>query len=79
MADTGRTPSRENTVEDRFRSLPTSQQRRLDELMCKNNEGQLGANEREELVTLVRAAEEVALSNARLLAAEPQTTAFTPE
>jgi DNA-binding Xre family transcriptional regulator len=51
-----------------LRTLPDSQQRRLDALMQRHNEGQLGPSEVEELRRLVEEAEEIARSNARRLA-----------
>jgi hypothetical protein len=51
-----------------LRHLSRVKQRRLDELMDKNNNGALLADERAELEGLVRDAEEVTLANARLLA-----------
>jgi hypothetical protein len=52
----------------RLRRLSAAKQRRLDELMAGHNEGRLTAAQRKELQGLVRAAEEIALDNARRLA-----------
>jgi hypothetical protein len=54
----------------RLRSLSADQQARLEVLMQRNNAGQLSETERRELQALVRAAEEITLSNARLLAVQ---------
>lgn len=51
-----------------FHTLATEKQARLETLMTKNNAGTLTDRERDELHTLVREAEEITLSNARLLA-----------
>ena|SRR5437879_4213762 len=60
----------------KLRTLASDQQERLEVLMAKNNAGQMTDSERSELQTLVRAAEEITLANARLLAAhrQPPTT-----
>ncbi len=58
------------TGTDRLRRLSVGQQKRLDVLMARNNEGQLTEQEQEELRALVRAAEEITLSNARVLQAQ---------
>jgi hypothetical protein len=50
--------------------LPVAKQKRLHSLMAKNNEGMLTPAEAEELRGLVREAEELTLSNARLLAGQ---------
>jgi hypothetical protein len=55
--------------------LPAAQQRRLDALMARNNEGRLTAAEREELRALVHEAEELALRNARILAKQREQVA----
>jgi hypothetical protein len=55
-----------------LRRLPAAQQRRLDVLMAKNNEGKLSRREQSELQTLVRQAEAITLENARLLAQQRQ-------
>jgi hypothetical protein len=62
----------------RLRTLAPDQQERLETLMAKNNAGQLTDTERNELQTLVRAAEEITLANARLLAAQRQDLAPSP-
>ena len=54
----------------KLRALAPERQERLDLLMAKNNEGRLAGAERRELQMLVREAEEIALANARLLAAQ---------
>ena len=53
-------------------TLLPERQARLGTLMAKNNEGVLDASERAELETLVREAEEVTLTNARLLSQQCQ-------
>ncbi len=53
-------------------TLPPERQARLGALMAKNNEGVLDASERAELEALVREAEEVTLTNARLLSQQCQ-------
>lgn len=55
-----------------LRTLASEKQKRLDNLMTKNNAGSLTALEREELQTLVREAEQITLVNARLLAQQQQ-------
>jgi hypothetical protein len=62
----------------RPRALAPDQQERLDELMGRNNEGQLTDAERTELQTLVRAAEEITLAIARVLGAQRQELASSP-
>jgi len=52
----------------RLRRLSAANQKRLDTLMTKNNEGILTAAERGELKELVREAETLTLENARALA-----------
>lgn len=54
----------------RLRRLPAGKQRRLDELMSKNNDGQLSRDEQRELQVLVREAELISLENARTLAGQ---------
>lgn len=61
------------TPRRKLKRLPAARQRRLDQLMAKNNEGQLTETEREELRALVREAEEITRDNARLLAEHRQT------
>jgi hypothetical protein len=56
----------------KLRRLTAAQQRRLDALMARNNEGQLTRAEQAELRRLVREAEEVTLENARVLAGQRQ-------
>jgi hypothetical protein len=56
------------TKKTRIEHFPGNKQRRLEALMAKNNEGRLIASERVELQSLVNEAEELTLSNARLLA-----------
>jgi hypothetical protein len=51
----------------KLRTLASDRQERLDRLMAKNSAGQLTEAERNELQVLVREAEEITLSNARLL------------
>jgi hypothetical protein len=62
----------------RLRTLASDQQELLEALMAKNSAGQLTDEERTELQTLVRAAEEITLANARLLAAQRQELAPSP-
>lgn len=50
-----------------LRRLPAARQKRLSELMAKNNDGLLTSAEREELQALVREVEELSLQNARVL------------
>lgn len=52
---------------DALSRLPTVKQDRLDNLMTKNNEGELSVAEQQELQDLVTEAEAVALRNARIL------------
>jgi hypothetical protein len=52
----------------RLQRFSAAQQKRLDTLMEKNNEGRLTKAEAEELQTLVQKAEEMMLANARTLA-----------
>lgn len=54
--------------------LPAQRQRRMDDLMARNNNGDLADGELEELRELVREAEALTLANARRLAAsrEPE-------
>jgi hypothetical protein len=56
----------------KLRRLPAARQKRLDELMARNNDGSLTAAERQELRSLVREAEEITLANARVLAGQRQ-------
>jgi hypothetical protein len=51
-----------------LRSLTRAKQRRLEHLMDENNEGTISPAGFEELTALVREAEELTLSNTRLLA-----------
>jgi DNA-binding Xre family transcriptional regulator len=53
-------------------TLDPQKQERLDILMQKNNQAPLTEAERDELRSLVRAAEEILLTNARLLAQQQQ-------
>lgn len=62
----------------RLRTLASDQQERLEALMTRNNAGQLTDTERNELQTLVRAAEEITVANARLLVAQRQQLASSP-
>lgn len=52
----------------RLQQLTRAKQRRLDELMDRNNDGQLSKAERGELRELVQETHEITLRNARLLA-----------
>lgn len=62
----------------RLHALAPDQQERLELLMGKNNAGQLTDREQNELQTLVHAAEELTLANARLLVAQRQQLASSP-
>jgi hypothetical protein len=62
----------------RLRTLASDRQERLDLLMAKNSAGQLTDAERNELQTLVREAEEMTLSNARLLGEQRHRLAPPP-
>ena len=53
-----------------FQRLETQAQKRLDELMSKNNEGTLTASERKEFNALAERAHQLTMANARLLAAQ---------
>jgi hypothetical protein len=55
-----------------LRTLSAAQQARLDLLMARNNAGPMTEAERSELQALVREAEEITLTNARLLAKQRQ-------
>lgn len=55
-----------------LRTLTAEKQSRLDALMTKNNAGSLTATERDELQALVHEAEQITLTNARLLALQQQ-------
>jgi hypothetical protein len=57
------------TSKTKMKRLPAAKQKRLDALMARNNDGRLTASERLELRELVREAGEMALGNARVLAA----------
>jgi len=54
----------------RLRRLPAGNQRRLDVLMAKNNDGRLTRAEQGELQDLVREAEQITVENARMLAGQ---------
>ena len=56
----------------KLRTLSAAKQGRLDTLMAQNNAGAMMEAERSELQALVREAEEIALTNARLLAKQRQ-------
>jgi hypothetical protein len=62
----------------RLRTLAPDRQERLDLLMAKNSAGQLTEAERTELQTLVHEAEEITLSNARLLSEQRHRLAPPP-
>jgi hypothetical protein len=64
--------------EGRLRMLDSDKQERLDLLMTKSSAGRLTEAERDELRTLVREAEEITLSNARLLAEQRHQLAPPP-
>jgi hypothetical protein len=55
------------TEVENLRRLEAKKQKRLDELMAKNNDGLLTQNERYDLQALVREVEELSLQNARVL------------
>ena len=61
-----------------LRSLTAAQQARLATLMSGNNQGVLTDAERDELRALVREAEEVTLTNARLLAQQQHQLPWEP-
>jgi hypothetical protein len=52
---------------ENLRRLEAKKQKRLDELMAKNNDGLLTQNERYDLQALVREVEKLSLQNARVL------------
>lgn len=52
------------------RCLSRAKQRRLDALFTKNDVGKLNRAEQQELRRLVRETEDIALANARILAAD---------
>jgi hypothetical protein len=54
----------------KLRRLAAAKQKRLDQLMARNNEGTLSRAEQEELRALVREAERMTLDNARTLAGQ---------
>jgi len=56
----------------KLQALTSLKQARLDILMGKNNQGELTSSEHEELLALVREAEEIMLTNARLLSQQQQ-------
>lgn len=55
------------TVKITLQRLPKQKQQRLDELMDRNNEGQLSKTERAELEALVEEGEALSLANTRML------------
>lgn len=57
---------------DSLRTLGVEKQKRLSALMTQNNAGSLTEQERTELKALVHEAEEITLTNARLLAQQQQ-------
>lgn len=57
-------------VQTALQQMSENKQRRLDELMDRNTEGQLTRRERKEFEKLVEEAEAITLANARLLAQE---------
>jgi hypothetical protein len=61
-----------------LQTLGSERQARLDTLMGKNNQGELTVSEREELRGLVREAEEIMLTNARLLTQQQQRLKLEP-
>jgi Cro/C1-type HTH DNA-binding domain len=54
----------------KLQRLSGMKQKRLDVLMAKNNDGKLNRDEHEELRSLVKVAEEITLTNARILAGQ---------
>ena len=62
----------------RLRTLAPDRQERLDLLMAQNSAGPMTQAERSELQTLVREAEEITLSNARLLVEQRHRLARSP-
>jgi len=63
------------TPKRRLSRFSVAQQKRLDTLMAKNNAGSITQAEREELRTLVREAEAMTLTNARVLAEQDRRLA----
>src|SRR5262245_9627756 len=59
------TPKRPDTFGARIERFPAADQRRLDDLMSRHNEGTLAPEELEELKDLVRRAEQLTLRNAQ--------------
>jgi hypothetical protein len=59
----------------RLRRFSAAKQKRLDTLLTKNTEGKLAKGEAAELRALVREAEEMTLTNARILAKQRQRLA----
>jgi hypothetical protein len=57
----------------KLEKLPAEKQRRLDELMRKNNEGQLTKRQQTELRQLVAETQKITLHNARVLARQQQS------
>src|SRR5205085_1635123 len=66
------------TDDGRLHTLASDRQERLDLLMEKNSAGRLTEAERDELRTLVREAEAMTVSNARLLAEQRHRLAPSP-
>ena len=56
-------------VPPKLKRFPAAKQRRMDDLLAKNNEGSISAPETRRLETLVREAEQLMVSNAERLAA----------
>jgi hypothetical protein len=56
-------------IPPKLRKLSSAKQRRLDELLDKNSERAITADEKTELESLVAQAEQVMVGNAKLLAA----------
>lgn len=52
----------------KLKKFPASKQRRMDELIEKNSGGTISAREKERLEALVREAEELTVSNSKLVA-----------
>jgi hypothetical protein len=60
------------TTESWLRRFDATKQGRLDDLMARNNDGRLTPAEQVEFRALAREAEELALSNARMLAGQSE-------
>jgi hypothetical protein len=70
-----------NRIPPKLVKFPSAKQRRMDELLEKNSEGTITANERARLKELVVEAERLMVSNAKRLAdfAAKRGTSHSPE